>query len=370
MKKRVCFFVRTNDRTILDRVEFYRQDLAALRQLDLDLTIATSLRELLAPTDVYVVWWWNWAFLPVLVARLRGTPTLVTGVLDLNNPQIGFGYYTRPAWQKALMRWGAQYATANVWVSRMEHENCTREFGLSNSVYVPLGVDTTLYQPASDTADVEASRRRDPFLFAVAWLHADNAERKGIYWIIRALPQLLREHPRLRVVIAGERGTGHPKLLALAEELGVAHAVEFPGAISAARKIELMQRCAIYLQPSEFEGFGLAILEAMSCGAAVVTTPVGSVPEVVGNAGLLVQPKNAEAIAAAVSQLLRDPARRAELGRLARARALAEFPIARRQQGLIEVIDRLLGRQASPVGARPVVHPAAPDRSSTPAPPR
>jgi glycosyltransferase involved in cell wall biosynthesis len=339
VKKRVCFFVRTNDRTILERVEFYRQDLEALGQLDIDLQIATTWGELRQPADLYYIWWWNWAFLPLLAARWFRKPSLITGVLDLQNPQKGFGWYTRPLWERSLMRSAARGTTLNVFVSQMERGGCDREFGLTNSTYVPLGVDTARYTPRPESP---APASEPPFILAVAWLHSDNAYRKGIHAIVRATPALLRAQPDLRVVIAGKHGSGVPELQALARELGVEQAIEFPGTITAEHKIDLMQRCAVYLQPSLFEGFGLAILEAMSCGAAVVASPNGSIPEVVGDAGLFVDRENPDEIAAAVIGLLQSPARRAALGRKARQRAESEFPLARRQRGIVEIVERLL----------------------------
>jgi glycosyltransferase involved in cell wall biosynthesis len=364
VKRRVCFFAPVRDRAILDRVEFYRQDLRALQQLDVDVHIATTWRELRAPADIYLIWWWTWAFVPLLAAAWYRKPAIITGVLDLQNPQRGFGYYTRPAWQRALMRWSARRATANVFVSRMEHDGCDREFGLTNSLCIPLGVDTALYAPA--TKD-EGAAEREPFICTVAWLHADNAERKGIFTIVRAAALLLREHPALRIVIAGEHGSGIGPLRSLARELGVEHAIDFPGAISTADKVSLMQRCAVYLQPSQFEGFGLAILEAMSCGAPVVSSPVGSVPEVVGDTGVLVDHQSSEEIARAVSELLRDPARRDDLGRRARLRAESQFPLARRQDAMAALIARLL--DLAPSETRHAAHPVARGQSSRPLPP-
>ena len=103
-----------------------------------------------------------------------------------------------------------------------------------------------------------------------------------------------------------------------------------------------MQRCAVYLQPSRFEGFGLAILEAMSCGAAVVTTSAGAVPEVVGDTGIEVEAGSPESIAREVSRLLADEPLRTQLGENARSRAETVYPYARRKQDLQNVIEGLL----------------------------
>ena len=169
-----------------------------------------------------------------------------------------------------------------------------------------------------------------------------NAERKCVPEVIRSIPLVLQQHPTARFIVVGEQGSAYPDLLALVQRLGVEHAVEFPGVISKERKIELMQRCGVYLQPSIYEGFGLAVLEAMSCGAAVVSSPVGAVPEVVGDAGMLVDGRSPEAIATAVSRLLEDTALRQALGQRARQRVESLFVFERRQEALGRVIADLL----------------------------
>jgi glycosyltransferase involved in cell wall biosynthesis len=86
-----------------------------------------------------------------------------------------------------------------------------------------------------------------------------------------------------------------------------------------------MRECEIYLQPSHYEGFGLAIAEAMGSGAAVVVCPVGAVPDVVGDAGVYVPPSSADELANAIMKLLKSAEVREAYQRRAVARAREEF---------------------------------------------
>jgi glycosyltransferase involved in cell wall biosynthesis len=86
----------------------------------------------------------------------------------------------------------------------------------------------------------------------------------------------------------------------------------------------------------------VAILEAMSCGAAVLTSAVGAVPEVVGECAEIVVGESPSSIAAGVLRLLNDPDRRTELGRLGRSRALAAFSYEQRKAQLSRVVDDVL----------------------------
>jgi len=104
-----------------------------------------------------------------------------------------------------------------------------------------------------------------------------------------------------------------------------------------------MRRCKVYVQPSRFEGFGFSMLEAMSCGAAVLVRPTGAIPEVVGDAGLLVD-AGVKALEDGLYELLDNGALRSELGRRARQRAEMLFPYERRKRELAALVDGILPR--------------------------
>ncbi len=90
----------------------------------------------------------------------------------------------------------------------------------------------------------------------------------------------------------------------LIDELNVSEYVHITGAISEAEKLDYLQNSAIYLQPTVVEGFGLAILEAMSCGTPIISTKAGTVPEVMGDGGIYVEKNTSEDIVEAIISLL------------------------------------------------------------------
>src|SRR5438045_243642 len=145
MSETVCFFAKVHDPAMLDRIEFYAQDIRILRDLGYRVSLAVSPWQL-TRADIYFVWWWTWAFAPDSL----------------------------PA-------------------ASLVHQQC----------------------------------------------------------------------PDVRFVIVGEKQSDYPALEQLAKELNATDYIAFPGAVSLDEKIERIQHCTVYLQPSRFEGFGLAILEAM-----------------------------------------------------------------------------------------------------------
>ena len=103
--------------------------------------------------------------------------------------------------------------------------------------------------------------------------------------------------------------------------------VWIPEMLAKREVIQILSHATVFACPSLYEPLGIVNLEAMACGTAVVGSRVGGIPEVVaeGVTGLLVPPGDPEALGLALSELVQDPARAAEMGRLGRERAIAEF---------------------------------------------
>lgn len=138
-------------------------------------------------------------------------------------------------------------------------------------------------------------------------------EMKNFPVLLEAVAALRRTPLRFRVALAGD-GPQRPFLERRADELGVSDQVTFTGNIDDLG--ELMQSASLFVLPSSFEGLSLTLLEAMACGLPVVGTRIAGVTDVVedGVSGLLVEPGDAAALAAAMRALLSDPSRRAACG--------------------------------------------------------
>ncbi len=132
------------------------------------------------------------------------------------------------------------------------------------------------------------------------------------------LPGSLRS--RYTLVLAGEKGQSWKSVRREAERRGVAGRVFFPGYIAEEDLPALYSAADIFCFPSLYEGFGLPPLEAMACGTPVVCANTSSLPEVVGDGGLLVAPR-APAMGAAITEVLTNPSLGRRLGRRGRERA-------------------------------------------------
>jgi glycosyltransferase involved in cell wall biosynthesis len=183
------------------------------------------------------------------------------------------------------------------------------------------GVEST-FRPVTDTAQLAAVRARyglgeAPFILAVGTLQP----RKNYVRLIQAFSNLQSSIPDLQLVIAGGKGWLFESIFAEVERLGLRDRVRFPGFVADDDLPALYSAARVLAYPSLYEGFGLPMLEAMACGTPVVASTASCLPEVAGDAALLVPPADVPALAEALSRAVSDEALRADLIAQGRARA-------------------------------------------------
>jgi glycosyltransferase involved in cell wall biosynthesis len=196
------------------------------------------------------------------------------------------------------------------------------------------------FRPLADPGAVAAVKARlgvdRPYLLSVGSLEP----RKNITTLVDAftrLPAALRD--RHALVIVGGPGWRNREIVERLERAAAECAVIRAGAVPLPDLVALYNGAVALAYPSLAEGFGLPVLEAMACGTPVVTSCVSSLPEVAGDAALLVDPHDAAGLSAALGRLLAEPALRAELRRRGLARA-ATFSWRRTALETLEVYRR------------------------------
>ena len=112
--------------------------------------IAIRWREIPYNVDLYFVWWWTWAFLPLMKARVSRKPTLITGVFaDLLPLTAPGSFYDRPLLERLMMTSALKLASANVFVSELERSVIGDGLAANNPADIPLSVDPDVYQTST-----------------------------------------------------------------------------------------------------------------------------------------------------------------------------------------------------------------------------
>jgi glycosyltransferase involved in cell wall biosynthesis len=178
------------------------------------------------------------------------------------------------------------------------------------------------------------------------WLSVGTLEpRKNLRQTLRAFARLAPEHRRAcPLALVGGEGWLERGLLALARELGIADSVRWLGYVEDRALSWLYRNCFAFLYPSLEEGFGLPVVEALSLGAAVVTSDGSSLPEVAGEAALMVAPQDEEALVSALRRLAADEGLRRGLQARAPGQA-AGFSWPRAAGEMLDLYEEAVARE-------------------------
>ena len=198
------------------------------------------------------------------------------------------------------------------------------------------------YRPVHDATQLEELRAKYGLLGLDYVLSVGTVQpRKNYARVIKALAQLRAKGHDLHYVVAGGKGWLNDDIRATIEKTGMEDYVRLLGFVDDEDLPALYTGARMLALPSLYEGFGFPVLEAMACGTPVMTSNVSSLPEVAGEAALLVDPLDVEAIACAISRLDTDVDLRARLIE-AGFRQAAKFTWRRAAEQLHEIYDCLL----------------------------
>jgi glycosyltransferase involved in cell wall biosynthesis len=217
---------------------------------------------------------------------------------------------------KTLVPLSARRAAHILTVS--QHAKCeiVERYGLSpDKITVTYEAAGEQFHPVADPASLQAVRAKYglgevPFALALGNLQP----RKNMARLVEAFAQYRSPLPT-SLVIAGKAQWRESEVFQAVQRAGLVGRVVFPGYVEDADLPALYSAAAVFVYPSLYEGFGLPPLEAMACGTPVISSNAASLPEVVGDAALLVDPNDTVALAQALYSVLAQPALHADLRR-------------------------------------------------------
>jgi glycosyltransferase involved in cell wall biosynthesis len=203
------------------------------------------------------------------------------------------------------------------------------------------GIDTEVY-----SMNEEARQNRNGLIM----VGNTDDRKKGVLYLLQALQMLRGEGIKLTIVDDAERHSSYIEDVGplpsygfkLVRKLNLDGLVSFTGRLTQKELVKRYSAAKIAVVPSLYEGFGLPAAEAMACGVPVIATTGGALPEVVGNAGILVPPGKADVLAAAIKQLLNDEEIQRRMSQAGRKRVEEKFNWQQAALRTLEVYQEVL----------------------------
>jgi len=240
------------------------------------------------------------------------------------------------------IRISARRANALIAVSESTRQDAIRLLNIPQNkiTAIPLGVDEN-FHPVSDESLLADVRQRynlpEQFILYVGIVEP----RKNLSLLINSYKTLVSEGTHPPLVIVGRFGWMYNELLDQIDTLGLKNQIHFTGYVPQADLPIVYNLAEVFVYPSIYEGFGLPPLEAMACGTPVITTAVSSMPEHVGDAGVLVPAEDETALSRAIQKVLTDQTLREQL-RSKGPKQAAKFTWERTAQETLRVYRKVL----------------------------
>lgn len=218
-------------------------------------------------------------------------------------------------WLQLTLKKSCRRADAIITVSEFSKQEIVKYLGVPKEKIIVManGVDLDIFHPDYGKEEVTALKE----IFQIQgeyFLYLGTLEpRKNIERLVRAYAQMLEEWSREgilreppKLVLAGGKGWLYDSIFETVREFGLDSQVVFTGYVEESQVPVLMKGARAFVFPSLYEGFGMPPLEAMACGTPVLTSTAASLPEVVGETGILVDPESIEDICHGLKRLAKD----------------------------------------------------------------
>jgi len=295
---KICFYARLKEDWYFDLLDFYSNDIKIFKELGHEVVKVHNWKMLPRDCDLYFIWWWSSGIIPIIKANRLSKPVITIGNIhyyDMSDQ----GYFQRPFYIKQFIKYSLKHSDVQIATAKIELEGI-KKLGAVNPILIYHAIDSNKYS-------FKPNENREDFLLTLTQLTKPNIQRKKVKEIILAFANVSPLFPKLKLYIVGnKKDDGYVDLLELVKNQKLDNKVEFLDRVSDTEKIDLYQRCRIYIQPTSFEGFGMAIAESMLCGAPVITSRNGAVPEVCGDSAVYVNPDDIKDISKGIEKLMSD----------------------------------------------------------------
>ena len=292
-QNRILFYSSVNDPKLFDLTGFYVEDLKAL------ILAGYSVKQTNNPFQFLLFWnfdigffyFYKKSFLPALFCFLTLKKVVFTGGIDDLSEFVNNSVKNKFVFKFLFILNYLISDFCNI-VSSQDLRNTSsllKSIGISNPrklIYFPHSIDIQDLRLNNDTY-------KEDIICTICWMdNISNVQRKGVDVTLRVFKKILEKDSNFKLFIIGSWGAGKDYLNDIVNELNICNSVFFTGALTEIEKINLLKKSKFYFQLSKYEGFGIAVIEAMALKNYIIHSGKGGLIDTVGNNGYLVNDLN------------------------------------------------------------------------------
>ena len=282
------------DKTSFQQWEYYQVDLRMLQRSSDQVVVCHSsfeiIRTLIRKRVMYVYcWWWSQSVLVVLLCKLLKVPVFVTGAVHMYDESGSPDFLGKGVLYRLACRLSWRFADLNFFISKSQYRQITSHENVNNPNVLKSSLPSEYVSESLDSRVSAEENNPEISLLTIVWMTEDQLKRKCVFEVLNAIKLLANKNiTNFEWTIAGKNADGVDSLLAEINRLDLNENITLLLDISNQLKTELYMKADLYLQPSYYEGFGNAVLEAMSYGVPALVSSYAAQPEVVLDSGIVI----------------------------------------------------------------------------------
>lgn len=270
LNKKILFYSSVSDKKLFQLTGFYSTDISILQELGYDVFLSNSYKDFLYfwKYDIAFIYFWTRGVIPAIISKIFGKKVIFTGGVD-SLDKIYNKSKKNYLIKKILFKLCTMFSDANIIVSESDLKNiAATNYKIKNIFLIPHVIDFEKYKYDGTP--------KENMITTIAWMEAkSNVCRKGVDKLLYVFKEFLEYGNNFELVIIGTLGAGADYLKEIAKKIGIIEKISFTGSIDEKEKIVYLKKSKIYCQLSEYEGFGIAVLEALASGNIVVHSGKG-----------------------------------------------------------------------------------------------
>lgn len=291
--KRILFYSSVKDPKLFDLTGFYIEDLKALRLAGFNVKATNNPLKFLLfwNFDIGFFYFYKKSFLPAFITFLTFKKVVFTGGIDELSSSVNISSKNKFVFKVLFILNYLISDTCNI-VSFEDLKNTSellKSIGinqLQKLIYFPHSIDVKIFC-------LDSQIPKEDIICTICWMdNISNVQRKGVDVTIRIFKKILEKNNNFKLYIIGSWGAGKDYLDLIVNELNISNSVIFTGAIGELDKVNLLNRSKFYFQLSKYEGFGIAVIEAMALNNYIIHSGKGGLNDTVGENGYLVNDFN------------------------------------------------------------------------------